>query len=56
VTLSPATTFVFDGLGRPRSAADVLLTTATTISVNSSAVGDINRSIVIEAETGYVHN
>lgn len=56
VTISPATTVVFDGLGRPRSAANVLLTAATTISVNSSATGDINRSIIIEPETGYVHN
>jgi MSHA pilin protein MshC len=56
VTLSPAMTFAFDGLGRPRSAAGVLLTTPTTISVNSTAAGDINRTIVIEAETGYVHN
>jgi MSHA pilin protein MshC len=56
VTLSPAIVFAFDGLGRPRSAAGVLLTTPTTISVNSTAAGDINRTIVIEAETGYVHN
>ncbi len=56
VTLSPAMTLVFDGLGRPRSAAGVLLVRATTISVNSSAAGDINRNIVIEADTGYVHN
>ena len=56
VTISPATTFAFDSLGRPRSAANVLLTAATTISVNSTATGDINRSIIIEPETGYVHN
>jgi MSHA pilin protein MshC len=56
VTLSPATTLVFDGLGRPRSAAGVLLTAVTTINVNSSATGDINRAILIEPETGYVHN
>ena len=56
VTLDPPTTLVFDGLGRPRSAADVLLTAPTTISVKSSATGDIDRNIVIEAETGYVHN
>ena len=56
VTISPATTFVFDSLGRPRSAANVLLTTTTTISVNSTATGDINRSINIEPETGYVYN
>ena len=56
VTISPATTFVFDSLGRPRSAANVLLTATTTISVNSTATGDINRSIIIEPETGYVHN
>ena len=56
VTISPATTFVFDSLGRPRSAANVLLTATTTISVNSTATGDINRNIIIEPETGYVHN
>ncbi len=56
VAISPATTFVFDSLGKPRSAANVLLTATTTISVNSTATGDINRSIIIEPETGYVHN
>lgn len=56
VTLIPAMTFAFDGLGRPRNAGGALLTAATTIGVNSSAGGDINRNIVIEPETGYVHN
>lgn len=56
VTLSPATTIVFDGLGRPRNAAGLLLATVTTINVNSTAAGDVNRRILIEPETGYVHN
>jgi len=56
VTLSPAMILAFDGLGRPRSAAGVLLTVPTTITVNTTVAGDINRTIVIEPETGYVHN
>lgn len=56
VTLNPATTIVFDPLGRPRDAAGVLLAAVTTINVNSTAAGDINRAISIEPETGYVHN
>lgn len=56
VTLSPAMTIVFDGLGRPRDAAGVLLTVVTTINVNSTAAGDVNRSLSIEPETGYVHS
>ena len=55
VALAPATTFAFDGLGRPRNAAGVLLTLVTTINVNSTAGGDINRAIYIEPQTGYVH-
>ena len=55
VALAPATTFAFDGLGRPRNAAGVLLTLVTTINVNSTAGGDINRVIYIEPQTGYVH-
>ncbi len=56
VTLNPAMTIVFDALGRPRSAAGVLLAAATTINVISTAGGDVNRTISIEPETGYVHN
>jgi MSHA pilin protein MshC len=55
VTLAPATTFAFDGLGRPRSAGGALLAGVTTINVNSTAGGDINRAIYIEPQTGYVH-
>jgi MSHA pilin protein MshC len=47
VTLSPATTFSFDGSGAPSAAA--------TINVNSSGVGDPNRTFFVEATTGYVH-
>jgi len=47
VTLAPASTFSFDGSGAP-SAGQV-------ISVNSSGVGDVNRTFTVEATTGYVH-
>jgi MSHA pilin protein MshC len=56
VTLSPATTIAFDGLGRPRDASGTLLAAVTTINVNSTVAGDINRAILIEPQTGYVHN
>lgn len=42
-TLSPAVNFYFDRLGRPSFAS------AQTITISAS------RSIVVEAETGYVH-
>jgi MSHA pilin protein MshC len=47
VTLSPATTFTFDGGGRPSFAG------ALTLSV--SAAGEPTRTFVVEQETGYVH-
>jgi MSHA pilin protein MshC len=49
VTLSPAS-FGFDGAGRPSPNAQV------TIAISSTIAGDPARSIVVEAETGYVHN
>jgi MSHA pilin protein MshC len=49
VTLTPAV-FSFDGAGTPNIGAQL------AISVNSSGVGDINRTFYIEAQTGYVHN
>jgi MSHA pilin protein MshC len=56
VTLSPTTTIAFDGLGRPKNAGGTLLSALTTINVNSTAAGDVNRAILIEPQTGYVHN
>jgi MSHA pilin protein MshC len=47
VTLSPATTFTFDGGGRPSFAG------ALTLSV--TAASEPTRSFVVEQETGYVH-
>lgn len=47
VTLSPATSFSFDGLGRPSA--------GVTIALTSTIPGDPARQIVVEPETGYVH-
>jgi MSHA pilin protein MshC len=49
VTLTPAS-FSFDGSGAPSFGAQL------AINVNSSSVGDINRTFYVEAQTGYVHN
>ena len=49
VTLSPAT-FSFSGSGVPSIGAQL------AINVNSTGVGDINRTFFVEAQTGYVHN
>ena len=49
VTLSPTGDFSFDGAGRPNPNAQV------TITLTSTIAGDPARSIVVEAETGYVH-
>jgi len=51
VTLSilPAGNFSFDSLGRPSAASNI------TITLNSTIAGDPARTIVVEAETGYVH-
>ncbi len=48
VTVSPVT-FSFDGAGAPSFGATL------TINVNSTGVGDINRTFFVEATTGYVH-
>ena len=48
VTLSPAT-FSFDGSGASSIGAQL------AINVNSTGVGDINRTFYVEAVTGYVH-
>ena len=50
VTLSPVTTFSFDGGGVPSFAAQLAL------SVTSTGTGDINRTFYVEAQTGYVHD
>lgn len=47
VSLSPATSFSFDGAGRPSSAGPL------TISV--AAAGEPSRTFVVEQETGYAH-
>lgn len=49
VTVSPAT-FSFSGSGVPSIGAQL------AINVNSTGVGDINRTFFVEAQTGYVHN
>lgn len=45
VTLSPAATFSFNGLGQPSIVSTLTVTVA----------GDVNRTFTIERETGYVH-
>jgi MSHA pilin protein MshC len=50
VTLAPVTTFSFNGAGAPSFNAPL------TINVNSAETGDINRTFLVEAGTGYVHN
>lgn len=44
VTLTPAATFSFGGLGRPSA------------SVSINVTGDVPRVIVVQPETGYVHS
>ena len=50
VTLAPVTTFSFSGAGAPSVGAQL------AINVNSTGVGDINRTFYVEAQTGYVHD
>lgn len=50
VTVDPATTFSFTGSGAPSIGGQL------AISVNSSGVGDSNRTFYVEAQTGYVHD
>lgn len=47
ITLTPVTTFSFGNAGAPSA--------AVTIRVNSTGVGDINRTFFVETQTGYVH-
>ena len=49
VTLAPAGSFTFDGLGRPSVGLP-----GYTITLTSSVAGDPPRQIVVAAETGYV--
>ena len=49
VTLSPVTTFSFSGSGSPSFGAQL------AVNVNSTGVGDINRTFFVEPITGYVH-
>ena len=49
VTLDPPTSFSFDGSGAPSIGAQL------AINVNSTGVGDINRTFFVEPVTGYVH-
>jgi len=50
VTFAPAITFSFDGSGAPSFGAPL------AVSVNSTGVGDVNRTFFVEARTGYVHD
>ena len=50
VTLSPVTSFSFDGSGAPSIAGQL------AIAVNSTGVGDVNRTFYVEAGTGYAHD
>lgn len=54
VSLSPASTFVFDALGRPRTTSNGALG-SLTISISGTGPGDVAKSFVVESETGYVH-
>ena len=49
VTLGPVTTFSYSGSGIPSLGAQL------TVNVNSTGVGDVNRTFYVEAQTGYVH-
>jgi len=49
ITLTPATTFRFNGQGRPTSNAAALWNAAVTLTVGGSA------QVIVEPETGYVH-
>ena len=50
VSLSPAISFLFDSLGRPRTTGNAALAQFTV-----SITGDGTQSFVVEGETGYVH-
>ena len=50
VTFGPAVTFSFDGSGAPGFGVPL------AVNVNSTGVGDVNRTFFVEARTGYVHD
>jgi type II secretory pathway pseudopilin PulG len=50
LSFGPAITFSFDGSGAPSFGV------ALAITVNSTGVGDINRTFFVEARSGYVHD
>ena len=50
VAFAPSSAFSFDGSGSPSLAGQL------AINVNSSGVGDVNRTFYVEAGTGYVHD
>ena len=57
VTLSPATTFYFDALGKPFAAGDtppVSVSTFAPLTITVRA-GATTRTSTVEMETGYVH-
>jgi prepilin-type N-terminal cleavage/methylation domain-containing protein len=49
VTFAPVTTFSYSGSGVPSMGAQL------AVNVNSTGVGDVNRTFFVEAQTGYVH-
>ena len=49
IALSPTTTFTFTGSGTPSIGARLAIT------VSSTAAGDVDRTLYVEAGTGYVH-
>lgn len=57
VTLTPATTFYFDPLGKPFAASDAPSATVSTFSPLTVSVkaGATTRTATVEMETGYVH-
>ena len=50
VAFAPVITFSFDGSGAPSFGAPL------AVSVNSTGVGDVNRTFFVEARSGYVHD
>lgn len=57
VTITPATQFYFDAIGKPFAVADVAPTTVSTFAPLAITVraGASARTTTVEMETGYVH-
>lgn len=51
VTITPATTIVFDSMGQPYDSSGVALTTALTLSVTMSLV---NETVTVSPQTGFI--